>query len=73
MRFAMPEYFLTGRAALNDAMALVAEYGLDAPSVAAARASASRDKENVLGYCHWRQIEHFTISLAAGAEDGTVH
>jgi hypothetical protein len=69
----MPDYFLSGRAALDDAMSLVAEYGPDAPAVAAARASASRDKENVLGYCHWRQIERFTNSLATGHEASALH
>ncbi len=69
----MPEYFLSGRAALDDAITLVAEYGADAPSEAAARASASRDKENVLDFCHWRQIERFTALLATDHVDGSIH
>ena len=69
----MVDYFLTGRAALDDAMSLVAEYGPDAPAVAAARASASRDKDNVLGFCHWRQIERFTAVLADDEAAGSVH
>ena len=69
----MADYFLSGRAALDDAMSLVAEYGTDAPAVAAARASASRDKDNVLGFCHWRQIERFTAVLADDEPAGPVH
>ncbi|WP_118857503.1 hypothetical protein [Sphingomonas mesophila] len=69
----MAEYFLSGRAALDDAIELVAEYGADAPSEAAARANASRDKENVLGFCHWRQIERFTALLATDRVAGSLH
>ena len=69
----MADYFLSGRGALDDAMSLVAEYGADAPAVAAARASASRDKDNVLGFCHWRQIERFTASLSADSVAGPLH
>ena len=69
----MADYFLSGRAALDDAMSLVAEYGPDAPAVAADRASVSRDKDNVLGFCHWRQIERFTALLASGHVDGPLH
>lgn len=69
----MPEYFLSGRAAFDDAMALVAQYGADAPAIAAERASASRDKENVLGFCHWRQIERFTALIATGHVAGSLH
>ena len=69
----MTEFFLSGRAALDDAMSLVAEYGPDAPAVAAERASASRDKDNVLGFCHWRQIERFTALIATGDVAGAIH
>lgn len=69
----MPDYFLSGRAALDDAMALLAEHGGDAPAVAAARANDSRDRENVLGFCHWRQIERFSALLASNEVAGTLH
>lgn len=69
----MAEFFLSGRAALNDAMSLVAEYGAEAPSVAAARANDSRDKENILGFCHWRQIERAAALLASDDVAGTLH
>lgn len=69
----MAEYFLSGRAALNDAMTLLAEHGADAPAIAAERANASRDKENVLGFCHWRQIERFTELIATDHVAGSLH
>ena len=69
----MTEFFLSGRAAFDDAMSLIAEHGEDAPAVAAARADASRDKENVLGFCHWRQIERFTALLAGEDVAGSLH
>ena len=69
----MPDYFLSGRAAFDDAMALLAEHGDDAPAIADARADASRDKENVLGFCHWRQIERFSALLASNEIAGSLH
>ena len=69
----MADYFLSGRAALKDAMSLVAEYGTEAPAIAAERANASRDKDNVLGFCHWRQIERFTAVLAGDEVAGALH
>ena len=69
----MPDYFLSGRAAFDDAMALLAEHGDDAPAIADARADASRDKENVLGFCHWRQIARFSALLASNEIAGSIH
>jgi hypothetical protein len=60
----MQDYFLTGRAALADAVALIDEFGDDAPLAAAMRAAKCRDVENVGRFCHWRQIERFTAALA---------
>jgi hypothetical protein len=69
----MPSYFLSGRAAFDDAMALLDEHGDDAPAIAAERANASRDRENVLGFCHWRQIERFSALLASNEVAGSIH
>ncbi|HVH49420.1 MAG TPA: hypothetical protein VM760_06020 [Sphingomicrobium sp.] len=54
-------------------MALLDEHGQDAPAVAAERANASRDRENVLGFCHWRQIERFSALLASNEIAGSIH
>ena len=69
----MPDYFLSGRAAFDDALALLDEHGAEAPFVAAERANASRDRENVLGFCHWRQIERFSALLASNEIAGSIH
>ena len=69
----MPDYFLSGRAAFDDAMALLDEHGDEAPMIAAERANDSRDKENVLGFCHWRQIERFSALLASNEVAGSIH
>ena len=69
----MAEPFLSGRAALDDALRLVEEYGVDAPAVAAARARTSRDRENVRDFCHWRQIERFTALLSTDRVTGSLH
>ena len=69
----MASYFLSGRAAFDDAMALLDEHGDEAPAIAAARANASRDRENVLGFCHWRQIERFSALLTSNEIAGSIH
>lgn len=69
----MASFFLSGRAAFDDAMALLDEHGDKAPAIAAARANASRDRENVLGFCHWRQIERFSALLTSNEIAGSIH
>lgn len=69
----MASFFLSGRAAFDDAMALLDEHGDEAPAIAAARANASRDRENVLGFCHWRQIERFSALLTSNEIAGSIH
>lgn len=65
--------FITGRAALNDAAMLIATYGDDAGYEAAARADDSRDKGNVIRFCHWRQIERVIVTLSDREVRGTIH
>ena len=69
----MHDYFIPSRAALDDAVALVEEFGADAPLAAAMRASKSRELGNVRRYCHWRQIERVTELLASGHVEGSIH
>ena len=45
----------------------------DAPLQAAVRAEKSRDAENILKFCHWRQVERLIDALAADEPQGTVH
>jgi hypothetical protein len=65
--------FITGRPALNDAAELIERFGNDAGLEAAARAERSRDNDNVVGFCHWRQIERVIAALSSEDVHGTLH
>jgi len=65
--------FISGRPALNDAAELIRAFGDDAALEAAARAERSRDNDNLIGFCHWRQIERVIVSLACDEVVGTIH
>jgi hypothetical protein len=65
--------FISGRAALEDAALLIETYGDDAGFEAAARAEDSRDRGNVIRFCHWRQIERVIATLSGDEISGTVH
>lgn len=65
--------FISGRAALADAALLLETYGDDAGFEAAARAEASRERGNVLRFCHWRQIERVIVTLSDCEVRGTIH
>lgn len=65
--------FITGRAALSDAAALIDAFGDNAGYEAASRAEHSRDAGNVIRFCHWRQIERVIATLASDEVSGTIH
>lgn len=65
--------FITGRAALADASTLIDQFGDDAGFEAAMRAESSRDADNVVRFCHWRQIERIIATLSSDDIRGTVH
>ena len=65
--------FITGRAALNDAAALIDTFGDDAGFEAASRAEHSREAGNVIRFCHWRQIERVIATLVSNEVRGTIH
>jgi hypothetical protein len=65
--------FINGRVALADAALLLETYGDDAGFEAAARAEDARDKDNVMRFCHWRQIERVIATLSEQEASGTVH
>lgn len=65
--------YINGRRSLADAALLLETYGDDAGFEAAARAEASRDRGNVLRFCHWRQIERVIVTLTDREVHGTIH
>lgn len=65
--------FIRNRDALAEAMLLLEQYGDDAGFVAGSRAEKSRDNDNVILFCHWRQIERVIVTLSATEAPGTIH
>lgn len=70
---AMDSPFIHGRPALADASDLIERYGDDAGFQAAVRAEQSRDRGNVIHFCHWRQIERLIATLSSDEITGTIH
>jgi len=69
----MQQLFIATRSAVVDAHELIEHFGEDAGFEAALRAERSRDADNVLGFCHWRQIERLIVSLIDTDVRDTVH
>lgn len=69
----MDDLFIAGRDSLSDAQELMREFGMDAALQAAVRAEKSRGAENILKFCHWRQVERLIDALASDEAQGTVH
>ncbi len=69
----MDTLFISSRDSLSDAQELIREFGGEAALQAAVRAEQSRGAENILKYCHWRQVERLIDALVADEPQGTVH
>lgn len=69
----MNDFYLIDRRALSDATELMRAFGQAAGFEAAARADDSRDRGNLLRFCHWRQIERAVAALSDEEVTGTVH
>jgi hypothetical protein len=69
----MDTLFIAGRGSLADAQELIQEFGPEAQLQAAVRAEKSREAENIIKFCHWRQVERLIDALAADEPQGTVH
>ena len=65
--------FIAGRSTLDDAAELMRSFGEDAGLEAASRAAQSRNADNLLRFCHWRQIERVIVTLACDEPSGTIH
>jgi hypothetical protein len=69
----MDTLFIAGRDSLADAQDLIRDFGPEARLEAAFRAERSREAENIMKFCHWRQVERLIDALAADEPPGTVH
>lgn len=69
----MDSLFIAGRNSVDDAEKLIREFGEEAALQAAVRAEKSREAENILKFCHWRQVERLIDALAADEPPGTIH
>ena len=69
----MDDLFISGRGSVDDAQQLMREFGQEAALQAAFRAEKCRGAENILKFCHWRQVERLIDALAAKEPQGTVH
>ena len=66
-------FWLADRGDAAAAAELIARFGDEAGSRAAARADRYRDTGNALGFCRWRQIERLVVLLSIECAVGTVH
>lgn len=69
----MDDLFIASRHSLNDAQELIREFRGEAALQAAVRAEKSREAENILKFCHWRQVERLIDALEADEPKGTIH
>jgi hypothetical protein len=69
----MDDLFIASRTSVNDAQDLIREFGGEAALQAAVRAEKSREAENILKFCHWRQVERLIDALHADEPQGTIH
>ena len=69
----MDSLFIAGRSSVSDAQELMREFGEEAGLQAAVRAEKSREAENIIKFCHWRQVERLIDALAADEPPGTIH
>lgn len=65
--------YLADRGSCFDAVDLIATYGEEAGSEAAARADHCRDVGNAVNFCRWRQIERLIVLMSVSRAVGTVH
>ena len=69
----MDTLFIAGRTSLADAQDLIRDFGGEAALQAAVRAEKSRDADNILKFCHWRQVERLIDALGTDEPPGTIH
>jgi hypothetical protein len=65
--------YIHDRALVEAAASLINDHGGAARAEAAKRAKSSRNRGNVVKFCHWRQIERLISVLDAGVDSASVH
>lgn len=63
----------TDRKTADAATELLRLHGAHAVGEAARRATESRDRGNLINFCHWRQVERAIDLLSACPAGGTIH
>ena len=69
----MQSPFIANRASLIDATDLIDAFGERAGEEARLRADGARANDNILRFCHWRQIERLVSHLADPEVAGSIH
>ncbi len=65
--------FAADRETVDAASSLITLYGKGAGDEAAARADVSRNRGNVIRFCHWRQVRRIIDALSSCHSDETRH
>lgn len=73
VRAAAEPPFLAGNGAVDDALALVSEFGSEAALAAQLRAAAARARDNAAHFCRWREVERLIGWMQAGERGGLMH
>lgn len=65
--------FAADRKTYDSANSLMLLFGAAAINEAEARASVSRDRGNLIRFCHWRQVTRMIETLTEGRSTQTLH
>jgi hypothetical protein len=65
--------FLAGNGAVDDALALVSEFGSEAALAAQLRAASARARDNAAHFCRWREVERLIGWMQTGGTCGLLH
>lgn len=66
-------FYIADRTSIDQAEALIREFGVMAVDEAAARSRHYRELGNAIRFCEWRQMERFLSLLTLDIAVGTVH
>nr|WP_047167990.1 hypothetical protein [Sphingomonas sp. Y57] len=66
-------FYIADRDSIDQAEALIREFGVMAVDEAASRSRHYRELGNAIRFCEWRQMERFLSLLTLDIAVGTVH